>query len=173
MKHNFKTTGLAGLAIAVLILCAAALTSCNKEEGNKNALVGEWKSVSATGTVNYFNTTLTSIVNSKLDTMDLTGIANLEFDKEGKASCFPYIYTYTFEDNVLRLTPYQGGQTDLYKVEVNGNEFTLTHHGLFVGKVLADIAWEIGNKELKANGLSGSVNVTSANLVVKFQKVIK
>jgi hypothetical protein len=179
MKNYFKTIGLPGLAMAVLALCAVALSSCGKEEGNKkNLLVGKWTSVSVTGTVTYGNTTLAGIVNSKMTTYDLTNAANLEFDKNGKViySCetvFPFIYDYTLKDDKLTFLYNEGRNQDLYKIELNGDEFTLTHYAYFVGDVIANIAWYLGNLELIANGMSGNANPTSVNLVVKFQKIIR
>jgi hypothetical protein len=155
------------------------MAGCEKNENKASRkLAGEWTSVSVTGTVNYWNTTLTNIVNSKMTTYDLTNVATLGFDKNGKVmysgkTPFPLVYDYTLNDDKLTFSYNEGRNQDLYKIELNGDEFTLTHYALFVGDVLANIALYLGDTELKANKMSGSVNVTSANIVVKFQKVKK
>ena len=163
----------------IAAIALAAMAGCKKDDyGGDSKLVGEWTSVSATGTLTYFNTALTGIVNSKLTTYDLTGVATLGFDKSGKLMysgkvSFPLIYDYTLDGDKLTFSSNEGRDKDLYKVEVNGDEFTLTHYGVFVGDVLAHIAWYLGDMELKANTMSGSVNITSANLTIKFNKTKK
>ena len=160
------------------IICMAAVSylfvACEDEvDKNTKALAGTWTSISVTGTVTYSSSSLTATVNGKMTSYDLKDMVVLEFDSEGNASVFPNFYSYTFKDGVLKLTPLPNGKSDSYKVEVNGNEFTLTHYGLFAGDVIGTIAWNIGNKELQANGQSMSqagVSITAADLVIKFRK---
>ena len=177
--QNNSKCGKGKIFFTLTLVAALMFAGCGKDDdGGASKLLGEWTSVSATGTVTYFNTALTNIVNSKMTTYDLTDVANIGFDKSGKLMysdkvSFPLIYDYTLNGDKLTFSSNDGRSQDLYKVEVNGDEFTLTHYGVFVGDVLAHIAWYLGDTELKANGMSGSVNVTSANLIIKFKKTKK
>ena len=179
MYQNSSKCSKGKIFFTLTLVAALMFAGCNKDDdGGASALIGEWTSVSATGSVTYFNTALTSIVNSKLTTYDLTGVATLGFDKSGKLMysgkvSFPVIYDYTLNGDKLTFSANEGREQDLYKVEVNGDEFTLTHYGVFVGDVLAHIAWYLGDMELKANTMSGSVNVTAANLTIKLKKTKK
>ena len=170
------------IGLAALMFVATSVTSCNKDDdngGSTSALVGSWTSVSATGTITYSSSSLSNAVNVKMTTYDLTDMAILDFDKEGKVRYadmrFLYrMYDYALKGDMLTFTHYDGYNKDFYKVTLNGDEFTLTHGDIFVGDIQTLIAYNLADMELKANGQGGvqeaGIGVSAINLTVKFKK---
>jgi hypothetical protein len=97
-----KKSVLFALAIAVLV-GTMSLSSCAKDSGDDNPLVGTWS-----GYVGLYVVTFKS-------------------DKTFSASIFslPYAGTYTFTDTVVNLT-YSGGGTSSYYYTISGKTLTLT-----------------------------------------------
>ena len=179
MKQKFKAIGL-----AVMILCTViGTTSCDKEEagGGSSKLVGTWTSVSATGEIKFSDASLSNTINGKMASYDLTDMVILDFDKDGKVRYadmgFLYrMYGYSLKDNLLTFT-YDNGidpniYSNLYKIDWNGDEFTLTHGGVFVGDIQSRVAYNLADMELKASGQGSAsgMGVSSINLTIKFKK---
>ena len=177
---KIRTKNVGGMFRRAMVICVAVacLTAACKKDDKESPLVGTWTSVSATGTVTYSSSAaLTNAVNSKMATYDLTNMAVLEFDAKGKAKYLdmglPSQYSYSLKDDLLYMTPDFGGGKDLYTVKFVEDGFTLTHGGIFIGDILAQVAGNLGVREREASGLSGSISISAVNMTIKFQKVKK
>ena len=179
MTQKIKKIGL-----MTVILCAVmGTTSCSEEEvgGGSSQLVGTWTSVSATGEIKFSDESLSNTINGKMASYDLTDMVIIDFDKEGKVRYadmgFLYkMYDYSLKNNLLTFT-YNNGidpntYADLYKIEWNEDEFTLTHGGIFVGDIQSRVAYHLADRELKASGQGSAsgMGVSSINLTIKFKK---
>ncbi|GHT43858.1 hypothetical protein FACS189438_1860 [Bacteroidia bacterium] len=144
-----------------------------------SALVGKWTSISATGTVAYGNTqlgvSLANAVNSNMQTYNLTSVADLQFDANGKVSYFDMGTlhdegTWSLNSNKLKLTNKQN-QTLNMDIVLNGNQFTLNASGT---EIAALVAWAIGDAVLNNNNYGGmaqtGLEVTVADLTIVFKK---
>ena len=148
--------------------------------GTNSALVGKWTSISATGTVAYGNTqlgvSLANAVNGNMQTYDLTGVVDLQFDANGKAKLFDMGTlasegTWSLSGSTLKLIDTRQNATFSMTITISGNQFTLNAAGTDIAGLAA---WAIGDHVLRGNNYGGmtqtGLDVTAADLTMKFQK---
>jgi hypothetical protein len=177
--------------ILIFTFAALVFASCSKDGdgtdpfggggGNTAALVGNWTSTGATGTVGYgsssLGTSLANVVNESIGSFNLNSVVVFRFETGGLATILDMgtLYaqvTYSLKDNTLTLTNRDDQTLTLsMNITMSGNEFTLDARGTDIA-VLA--AWAIGNAVLKTNGYDGmteaGLQVSVADLTIKFQK---
>jgi hypothetical protein len=138
-------------------------------------LTGTWTTVSATGTVNYSNASLASLVNRDMQTYELDDVLLMTLNADKSFAIVvggspKFNGTYSLSGNALTLTDQQKASLTL-NLTVSGSEFTCDASG---SGLAYWIAWCIGEYELQQAGYGGmtetGVEVTAYNLTLKFKK---
>jgi hypothetical protein len=170
------------------LVVALMMAGCDKDnDGGASKLIGEWTSVSATGTVAFGTSALgvdvAKTINENMAAHDLTDIVNLEFDKEGAMASSGYpgvlllsIWKYTLKGNILRFSDFMGHEEEVLEIAFNGkDEFTTKSISIFRSEIATTVAFALCDREVKKRGYesvtAAGLQLSSANnLTIKFQK---
>lgn len=177
------------IGLAALMFAATAATSCNKDDdngGSTSAFVGEWKSVSATGSVAFgsseLGTDVAETINNNIASYDLHDVMNFLFTEYSMFAKLDYpgltyssSWNYTLEDNILVFSkPPPMTYFEIFSISLHGDEFSIHCESSSTSEIEIAIGRALGEMEVRARGYESmskaGINISRASLSVKFKK---
>ena len=172
-----------------IILCMVILnmfTACTKDKDIASVLIGEWTSVSTTGTIKLGSSQLDKdveqAINNNIASYDLTDVVLFKFEKDGmnvysRVLSFFGLYKYSFNNNALTFTASISTNDEFFDISFNGNdEFSIKSTGLYMSNVAILAASALCIEEIHKRGYesveAAGIQLRSVNdLTITFKKL--
>ena len=173
--------------IILCIVVSTIFTACTKDEDAAAVLIGEWTSVSTTGTIvlagdSELDNGVEQTINDNIASYDLTDVVILKFGKDGVnvfsrfLPTFYGMYQYSINNNTLKFTAPISTDDEFFDITFNGDdEFSIKSTGFYVSNIALLVASALCDKEARERGYESAKQAglqlyPAINLTITFRK---
>ena len=185
-RSQSKTVANLHWGIMLCMVVSTMFTACTKDEDTASVLIGEWTSVSTTGTIKLGSSQLDKdveqTINNNIASYGLTDVVLFKFEKDGmnvysRVLSFFGLYKYSFNNNALTFTASISTNDEFFDISFNGNnEFSIKSTGLYMSNVAILVASALCIEEIHKRGYesveAAGIQLRSVNdLTITFKKL--